>query len=61
MCMVENVKAVLDDLPIKPRVEKNMVAQLNKWFDFNEIKWRPQRYSGASGIPFISKADQLDD
>ncbi|MCW4019182.1 MAG: tyrosine-type recombinase/integrase [Candidatus Bathyarchaeota archaeon] len=56
----ENVKAILADLPNKPRAKKNMVAQLSVWFDFNEINWRPPKYTGESEIPYIPTEAQLD-
>lgn len=56
----ENVKAILADLPNKPRAKKMMVAMLSQWFDFNEIKWRPPKYSGESEIPYIPTETQLD-
>jgi integrase len=56
----ENVKAVLADLPNKPRAKKNMVAMLNRWFDFNEIKWKRPKYNGDSEIPFIPTEQQID-
>jgi integrase len=56
----ENVKAVLADLPNKPRAKKNMVAMLTRWFDFNEIKWRRPKYTGESEIPFIPTEQQID-
>jgi integrase len=56
----ENVKAVLADLPNKPRAKKNMVAMLNKWFEFNEITWKRPKYTGESEIPFIPTEQQID-
>jgi integrase len=56
----ENCKAVLADLPNKPRSKKIMTAQLNIWFDFNEIKWKRPKYTGESDIPFIPTEQQLD-
>jgi len=56
----ESVKAVLADLPNKPRSKKNMVAMLDQWFDFNDMKWKKPRYIGESEVPFIPTEQQLD-
>jgi integrase len=56
----ENTKAVLANLSNKPRAKKNMVAMLSVWYDFNGIGWRPPKYTGDSGIPFLATESQLD-
>lgn len=56
----EDVKSKLSNLPHKPLSKKNMVARLEQWFDFNEIKWRPPKYCGESEIPYIPTEKQLD-
>jgi integrase len=56
----ENVKAVLADLPNKPRAKKMMVSMLAQWFDINAIKWRRPKYTGDSEIPYIATDQQAD-
>jgi integrase len=59
---MQSTKAALAKAQMKGSTKKNMVARLDVWFNFNEIKWKAPTYSGESEIPYIpseAKIDQL--
>jgi integrase len=56
----ESTKATLAKLTIKESTKKTVVGILGSWFNFNEINWRPPKYSDEHEIPYIPSEVQLD-
>jgi integrase len=56
----ESAKAALAKSPIKDSSKKTVAAMLDVWFDFNEMKWRPPKYSDEHEIPYIPTENELD-
>jgi len=56
----ESTKATLAKLTIKESTKKTVVGILGSWFNYNEINWRPPKYSDEHEIPYIPSEVQLD-
>jgi integrase len=56
----ENTKAALAKLSIRESTKKTVVGILGSWFNYNEINWRPPKYSDEHEIPYIPSEVQLD-
>jgi integrase len=56
----ESAKAALAKLPHGSNTKKCMAAVLDVWFDFNNIKWKPPKYSDEHEAPFIPSEALLD-
>ena len=56
----ESTKAALAKSTLKESTKKTVAAMLDVWFDFNQIKWRPPKYSDEHEIPYIPSEAQID-
>lgn len=56
----ESAKAALAKSTLKDSTKKTVAAMLDVWFEFNQIKWRPPKYSDEHEIPYIPSEAQLD-
>jgi integrase len=56
----ENTKSVLAKSSLKDSTKKTVTAMLDVWFEFNQIKWKPPKYSDEHEIPYIPAEAELD-
>ena len=56
----ESAKAAIAKSTLKDSTKKTVAAMLDVWFDFNQIKWRPPKYSDEHEIPYIPSEAQID-
>ena len=56
----ESTKAALAKSTIKESTKKTVVGILGSWFNYNEINWRPPKYSDEHEIPYIPTEKEID-
>ena len=56
----ESTKAVLAKAQIKNSVKSLITYNLNVWFDFNNIHWKPPKYCSEDEPIYISTETELD-
>jgi len=56
----ENTKAVLAKSDLKEITKHTVVGQLGSWFNYNEIPFRPPKYSDDREVPYIPTEQELD-
>ena len=56
----ENTKAALAKSTIKESTKKTITGILGSWFNYNQINWRPPKYSDEHEIPYIPNENEID-
>ncbi len=56
----ESAKATLAKSTLKDSTKKTVAAILDVWFEFNEIKWKPPRYTDENEVPYIPTEQEID-
>lgn len=56
----ESSKAALAKSTLKESTKKTVVGILGSWFDYNQIPWRPPKYSDEHDVPYIPTESELN-